>query len=157
MPMGSPPPFGRAAFCLKSVAPPEISPSAIFASLLPFVALQAIGLAIVPSPGGPVAALGAVLAVGIDRPRAFGSPLEELGDAAHKQVDIPEFAFPYRHCCPPLGREFSDVSCVPFEISLKLSVPIVPIRGGPIPSRAAVVAMPKATMYEDCLLAARKS
>jgi tripartite ATP-independent transporter DctM subunit len=41
------PPFGHAAFYLKSVAPPEISLNTIFASMLPFVMLQAIGLAIV--------------------------------------------------------------------------------------------------------------
>jgi TRAP-type mannitol/chloroaromatic compound transport system permease large subunit len=41
------PPFGHAAFYLKSVAPPEISLNTIFASMLPFVCLQAIGLAIV--------------------------------------------------------------------------------------------------------------
>ncbi|HEV8646846.1 MAG TPA: TRAP transporter large permease subunit [Burkholderiales bacterium] len=38
------PPFGQAAFYLKSVAPPEISLNHIFASLLPFIALQVIGL-----------------------------------------------------------------------------------------------------------------
>jgi tripartite ATP-independent transporter DctM subunit len=41
------PPFGQAAFYLKSVAPPEISLNRIFASLLPFIGLQAIGLLVV--------------------------------------------------------------------------------------------------------------
>ncbi|MGH8677714.1 MAG: TRAP transporter large permease subunit, partial [Burkholderiales bacterium] len=41
------PPFGQAAFYLKSVAPPEISLNHIFASVLPFIALQLIGLLIV--------------------------------------------------------------------------------------------------------------
>ena len=41
------PPFGQAAFYLKSVAPPEISLNHIFVSLLPFIALQVVGLLIV--------------------------------------------------------------------------------------------------------------
>ena len=41
------PPFGQAAFYLKSVAPPEISLNHIFASVLPFIALQIVGLLIV--------------------------------------------------------------------------------------------------------------
>jgi tripartite ATP-independent transporter DctM subunit len=41
------PPFGQAAFYLKSVAPPEISLNHIFASVLPFIALQVVGLLIV--------------------------------------------------------------------------------------------------------------
>lgn len=41
------PPFGPAAFYLKSVAPPEISLQDIFAGLWPFIILQLIGLAIV--------------------------------------------------------------------------------------------------------------
>jgi tripartite ATP-independent transporter DctM subunit len=41
------PPFGQAAFYLKSVAPPEISLNRIFGSLLPFIGLQIIGLLIV--------------------------------------------------------------------------------------------------------------
>ena len=41
------PPFGQAAFYLKSVAPPEISLNHIFASVLPFIALQIVGLVIV--------------------------------------------------------------------------------------------------------------
>jgi tripartite ATP-independent transporter DctM subunit len=41
------PPFGQAPFYLKSVAPPEISLNHIFASMLPFIALQIVGLAIV--------------------------------------------------------------------------------------------------------------
>ena len=40
------PPFGQAAFYLKSVAPPEISLNRIFASLLPFIGLQIVGLLI---------------------------------------------------------------------------------------------------------------
>ncbi|SFE71556.1 TRAP transporter large permease [Roseivivax sediminis] len=46
------PPFGPAAFYLKSVAPPEISLGEIFKSLLPFIALQvlAVGL-LVTFPG----------------------------------------------------------------------------------------------------------
>ena len=39
------PPFGPAAFYLKSVAPPEISLGEIFQSLLPFIALQILALA----------------------------------------------------------------------------------------------------------------
>lgn len=41
------PPFGQAAFYLKSVAPPEISLNHIFVALLPFIGLQIIGLLIV--------------------------------------------------------------------------------------------------------------
>ena len=41
------PPFGQAAFYLKSVAPPEISLNHIFVSLLPFIGLQVVGLLIV--------------------------------------------------------------------------------------------------------------
>lgn len=41
------PPFGPAAFYLKSVAPPEISLGTIFRSLLPFIALQIVALALV--------------------------------------------------------------------------------------------------------------
>jgi tripartite ATP-independent transporter DctM subunit len=41
------PPFGQAAFYLKSVTPPEISLDHIFRSLLPFIALQIVGLLIV--------------------------------------------------------------------------------------------------------------
>jgi tripartite ATP-independent transporter DctM subunit len=41
------PPFGPAAFYLKSVAPPDISLGTIFASLLPFIGLQVLALAIV--------------------------------------------------------------------------------------------------------------
>lgn len=41
------PPFGQAAFYLKSVAPPEISLNHIFASLFPFIGLQVIGLLLV--------------------------------------------------------------------------------------------------------------
>ncbi len=38
------PPFGPAAFYLKSVAPPDITLGMIFRSLLPFIVLQVIGL-----------------------------------------------------------------------------------------------------------------
>ncbi len=41
------PPFGPAAFYLKSVAPPEISLGDIFKALLPFIGLQILALAIV--------------------------------------------------------------------------------------------------------------
>ncbi|MGM0560935.1 MAG: TRAP transporter large permease [Pseudomonadota bacterium] len=41
------PPFGPAAFYLKSVAPPSISLGTIFVSLLPFIGLQIIALALV--------------------------------------------------------------------------------------------------------------
>jgi tripartite ATP-independent transporter DctM subunit len=41
------PPFGQAAFYLKSVAPPDITLDHIFRSMLPFIGLQLIGLAIV--------------------------------------------------------------------------------------------------------------
>lgn len=41
------PPFGQAAFYLKSVAPPDISLNHIFASVLPFIALQIVGLLVV--------------------------------------------------------------------------------------------------------------
>lgn len=41
------PPFGPAAFYLKSVAPPDISLGTIFRSLLPFIALQVLALAVV--------------------------------------------------------------------------------------------------------------
>ncbi|QKV17521.1 TRAP transporter large permease [Oricola thermophila] len=40
------PPFGPAAFYLKSVAPPEISLGMIFRALLPFIALQVLALAL---------------------------------------------------------------------------------------------------------------
>ena len=40
------PPFGPAAFYLKSVTPPDISLGEIFRSLLPFIALQILALAI---------------------------------------------------------------------------------------------------------------
>lgn len=40
------PPFGPAAFFLKSVAPPDVSLQEIFASLVPFIALQAIALGV---------------------------------------------------------------------------------------------------------------
>ena len=40
------PPFGPAAFYLKSVAPPEISLGDIFRALLPFIALQILALAV---------------------------------------------------------------------------------------------------------------
>lgn len=39
------PPFGPAAFYLKSVAPPDISLGTIFRSLLPFIGLQILGVA----------------------------------------------------------------------------------------------------------------
>jgi tripartite ATP-independent transporter DctM subunit len=38
------PPFGQAAFYLKSVTPPEISLNHIYYSVLPFIALQVVGL-----------------------------------------------------------------------------------------------------------------
>jgi tripartite ATP-independent transporter DctM subunit len=41
------PPFGPAAFYLKSVAPPEISLQTIFKGVLPFIGLQVIGLLLV--------------------------------------------------------------------------------------------------------------
>jgi len=40
------PPFGYALFYLKSVAPPEITMATIFRSSIPFLGLQALGLAI---------------------------------------------------------------------------------------------------------------
>ena len=40
------PPFGPAAFYLKSVAPPDISLQTIFAALLPFICMQLVGLAL---------------------------------------------------------------------------------------------------------------
>ncbi|WP_108482373.1 TRAP transporter large permease [Oceaniglobus ichthyenteri] len=43
------PPFGPAAFYLKSVAPPDISLGTIFTSLLPFIAIQLFVLALVIS------------------------------------------------------------------------------------------------------------
>jgi tripartite ATP-independent transporter DctM subunit len=41
------PPFGPAAFYLKSVAPPEITMHTIFKGVLPFVGLQLIGLLVI--------------------------------------------------------------------------------------------------------------
>ncbi len=41
------PPFGPAAFYLKSVAPPEITMQTIFRGVLPFVGLQLVGLLVV--------------------------------------------------------------------------------------------------------------
>jgi tripartite ATP-independent transporter DctM subunit len=43
------PPFGPAAFYLKSVAPPDITLQQIFRGVLPFIALQLIGLGLVLS------------------------------------------------------------------------------------------------------------
>jgi TRAP-type mannitol/chloroaromatic compound transport system permease large subunit len=40
------PPFGPAAFYLKGVAPPEISLKDIFSSLLPFIVMQLMVLAV---------------------------------------------------------------------------------------------------------------
>ena len=40
------PPFGPAAFYLKSVAPKDISLGEIFRSLLPFIGLQIVALAL---------------------------------------------------------------------------------------------------------------
>ncbi|WP_372834194.1 TRAP transporter large permease subunit, partial [Puniceibacterium confluentis] len=40
------PPFGPAAFYLKSVAPPDISLGEIFAALLPFIGLQMLAVAL---------------------------------------------------------------------------------------------------------------
>jgi TRAP-type mannitol/chloroaromatic compound transport system permease large subunit len=41
------PPFGQAAFYLKSVAPPDISLNTIFSALMPFIGLQILGLIVV--------------------------------------------------------------------------------------------------------------
>ncbi|MEM8664413.1 MAG: TRAP transporter large permease subunit, partial [Pseudomonadota bacterium] len=41
------PPFGPACFWLKSVAPPDVKLQEIFVAMLPFIALQVIGLALV--------------------------------------------------------------------------------------------------------------
>ena len=41
------PPFGYALFYLKSVAPPSITMAVIFRAALPFLFLQAFGLALV--------------------------------------------------------------------------------------------------------------
>ncbi|NIY98143.1 TRAP transporter large permease subunit, partial [Salipiger sp. HF18] len=41
-----PPPFGPAAFYLKSVAPPDISLGDIFRSLLPFIGMQILAVAV---------------------------------------------------------------------------------------------------------------
>jgi len=40
------PPFGPAAFYLKSVAPPEISLTDIFRGFLPFIGVQLIALTV---------------------------------------------------------------------------------------------------------------
>jgi len=40
------PPFGYALFYLKSVAPPEVTMGQIYRSSIPFLCLQALGLAI---------------------------------------------------------------------------------------------------------------
>ena len=40
------PPFGYSLFYLKSVAPPQISMAMIFKAALPFIGLQALGLAL---------------------------------------------------------------------------------------------------------------
>lgn len=40
------PPFGPAAFYLKSVAPPDISLGEIFRSMVPFILLQIFALAL---------------------------------------------------------------------------------------------------------------
>ncbi len=41
------PPFGPACFYLKSVAPKDVTLQEIFISILPFIGLQIIGLALV--------------------------------------------------------------------------------------------------------------
>lgn len=41
------PPFGYALFYLKSVAPPEITMGTIFRASIPFLILQAVGLALI--------------------------------------------------------------------------------------------------------------
>ena len=41
------PPFGPACFYLKSVAPKDVTLQEIFVSILPFIVLQIIGLALV--------------------------------------------------------------------------------------------------------------
>jgi TRAP-type mannitol/chloroaromatic compound transport system permease large subunit len=41
------PPFGYALFYLKSVAPPEITMGTIFRASVPFLILQAVGLALI--------------------------------------------------------------------------------------------------------------
>jgi hypothetical protein len=41
------PPFGFTLFYLRSVAPPAVSTSAIWAGVVPFVALQLLGLVLV--------------------------------------------------------------------------------------------------------------
>jgi TRAP-type mannitol/chloroaromatic compound transport system permease large subunit len=41
------PPFGPACFWLKSVAPPDITLQEIFGSVLPFIAMQIIGMLLV--------------------------------------------------------------------------------------------------------------
>jgi TRAP-type mannitol/chloroaromatic compound transport system permease large subunit len=41
------PPFGPAAFYLKSVAPPDVTLQQIFRGVLPFIGLQLIGLGLV--------------------------------------------------------------------------------------------------------------
>ena len=41
------PPFGPAAFYLKSVAPENITLTAIFAGFMPFIAIQVIALAVI--------------------------------------------------------------------------------------------------------------
>ena len=41
------PPFGPACFWLKSVAPPDIELQEIFMAVLPFIALQIIGMLLV--------------------------------------------------------------------------------------------------------------
>jgi TRAP-type mannitol/chloroaromatic compound transport system permease large subunit len=41
------PPFGPAAFYLKSVAPKDISLGLIFSSLLPFIAIQTVVMCLV--------------------------------------------------------------------------------------------------------------
>ena len=41
------PPFGPACFWLKSVAPPDVELQEIFVAMLPFIALQVVGLALV--------------------------------------------------------------------------------------------------------------
>ena len=40
------PPFGYSLFYLKSVAPPQITMALIFRAAIPFIGLQALGLAL---------------------------------------------------------------------------------------------------------------
>jgi tripartite ATP-independent transporter DctM subunit len=77
------PPFGFTLFYLRSVAPPAVTTSAIWAGVVPFVALQLLGLGLVwalPATATwlPEVIFGTSFSPGAGRPPARGPSLEDL-------------------------------------------------------------------------------